>query len=49
MFVALLGHSGARCVRLGEGLVLTYGATIVLVNLGVDLLYGLLDPRVRYH
>jgi len=25
-----------------------YGIVIVLVNLVVDLLYGLIDPRVKY-
>ena len=30
------------------GVVLFYGALIVLLNLVVDLLYGLLDPRVRH-
>lgn len=45
----LVGAINNRDFTLLQGLVLTYGATIVLVNLGVDLLYGLLDPRVRYH
>jgi oligopeptide transport system permease protein len=30
------------------GVVLFYGTLIVLLNLAVDLLYGLLDPRVRH-
>jgi peptide/nickel transport system permease protein len=28
--------------------VLLFSFTYVLVNLGVDLLYPLLDPRIRY-
>jgi ABC-type dipeptide/oligopeptide/nickel transport system permease component len=28
--------------------VLTYGAFLALMNLVVDLLYGILDPRIRY-
>lgn len=30
------------------GVVIFYGVLIILMNLLVDLLYGLLDPRVRY-
>jgi oligopeptide transport system permease protein len=30
------------------GVVITYGAAIILFNLLVDLVYGLLDPKVRY-
>jgi peptide/nickel transport system permease protein len=45
----LVGAINNRDFTLLQGLVLVYGATLVLVNLGVDLLYGLLDPRVRYH
>jgi oligopeptide transport system permease protein len=28
--------------------VIFYGALIILLNLVVDLVYGLLDPKVRY-
>jgi ABC-type dipeptide/oligopeptide/nickel transport system permease component len=28
--------------------VLTYGAFLAIMNLVVDLLYGILDPRIRY-
>jgi peptide/nickel transport system permease protein len=45
----LVGAINNRDFALLQGLVLVYGATLVLVNLVVDLLYGLLDPRVRYH
>ena len=31
-----------------QGIVLVYGGIVVIVNTLVDLLYGLLDPRVRY-
>jgi oligopeptide transport system permease protein len=30
------------------GVVVFYGTLIVLFNLAVDLVYGLLDPKVRY-
>jgi oligopeptide transport system permease protein len=30
------------------GVVVFYGALIILFNLAVDLIYGLLDPKVRY-
>ncbi len=30
------------------GVVLTYGAFLAVMNLVVDLLYGVLDPRIRY-
>ncbi|GAA6756410.1 ABC transporter permease [Thermus thalpophilus] len=38
----------ARDYPLLQGLVLTMAALIVLFNVLVDLLYGLLDPRVEY-
>ncbi len=38
----------ARDYPLLQGLVLVMAALIVLFNLAVDLLYGLLDPRVEY-
>lgn len=37
-----------RDYTLVMGTVITYGTLIVMMNLLVDLLYGLLDPRVRY-
>ncbi|RTI51581.1 peptide ABC transporter, partial [Thermus scotoductus] len=38
----------ARDYPLLQGLVLLLAGLIVLFNLAVDLLYGLLDPRVEY-
>ena len=29
------------------GVVIVYAAMIILLNLAVDLVYGLLDPKVR--
>ena len=29
------------------GVVIVYAALIILLNLAVDLVYGLLDPKVR--
>jgi oligopeptide transport system permease protein len=37
-----------RDYTLVMGTVITYGSLIVLMNLLVDLVYGLMDPRVRY-
>jgi len=37
-----------RDYTLVMGVVVTYGSLIVLMNLLVDMVYGLLDPRVRY-
>ena len=30
------------------GLLLIFGFTLVLINVAVDLLYGVLDPRIQY-
>ena len=30
------------------GVVLLYGAFLAIMNLAVDLLYGVIDPRIRY-
>jgi peptide/nickel transport system permease protein len=38
----------ARDFPLVQGCVLVIALTFVLINLGVDLLYGVLDPRIRY-
>jgi peptide/nickel transport system permease protein len=31
-----------------QGIVLLFSFIYVLVNLGVDLIYTLIDPRIRY-
>ena len=31
-----------------QGVVLVTATTYVLINLGVDLLYAVIDPRIRY-
>jgi peptide/nickel transport system permease protein len=31
-----------------QGVVLFVAVSVVLVNLGVDILYSFLDPRIRY-
>ena len=36
-----------RDYTLVMGTVITYGVLIILLNLVVDLLYGLLDPKVK--
>jgi peptide/nickel transport system permease protein len=43
-----LGAISARDLPVVQGVVLFVAATIVTVNFAVDLLYGWLDPRIRY-
>jgi ABC-type dipeptide/oligopeptide/nickel transport system permease component len=48
-----LGKLGLSAVKtsdfpLVQGVVITIALMIVLINLIVDLLYGALDPRIRY-
>ena len=31
-----------------QNLVLIYGLTFVFINLAIDLVYGMIDPRIRY-
>jgi peptide/nickel transport system permease protein/oligopeptide transport system permease protein len=38
----------ARDYPVVQGVVLTFSALFILVNLGVDLLYGVIDPRIQY-
>jgi peptide/nickel transport system permease protein len=38
----------ARDYPVVQGIVLTFSALFILVNLAVDLLYGVIDPRVHY-
>ncbi|MBO8142416.1 MAG: ABC transporter permease [Firmicutes bacterium] len=38
----------ARDFPMVQGIVLVYSAMIILLNLGVDLLYAYVDPRIRY-
>jgi peptide/nickel transport system permease protein len=37
-----------RNLLLVQGCVLFFGAVFVFVNVAVDLVYGLVDPRIRY-
>jgi ABC-type dipeptide/oligopeptide/nickel transport system permease component len=39
---------GQRDIPLIQGILLLFAAAFVLVNLVVDLLYGFLDPQIRY-
>jgi peptide/nickel transport system permease protein len=43
-----LGAIGARDLPVVQGVVLFMAGVIVSVNFAVDLLYGWLDPRIRY-
>jgi peptide/nickel transport system permease protein/oligopeptide transport system permease protein len=38
----------ARDYPVVQGIVLTFSTLFILVNLGVDLLYSVLDPRIQY-
>jgi peptide/nickel transport system permease protein/oligopeptide transport system permease protein len=38
----------ARDYPVVQGVVLTFSALFILVNLAVDLLYGVIDPRIHY-
>ncbi len=38
----------ARDYPVIQGVALLVAAIFILVNLGVDVLYGIVDPRVRY-
>jgi peptide/nickel transport system permease protein len=38
----------ARDYPVVQGIVLTFSTLFILVNLGVDLLYGVIDPRIHY-
>jgi ABC-type dipeptide/oligopeptide/nickel transport system permease component len=44
----VLGAIGARDLPVVQGVVLFFATVIVFVNFAVDLLYGWLDPRIRY-
>jgi peptide/nickel transport system permease protein len=43
----LVGAVGQRDIPVVQGSLLLFGTCFVLVNLAVDLLYGVLDPRIR--
>jgi peptide/nickel transport system permease protein len=44
----LLTAISNRNVPVVEGIVLVFGIAVVLANLATDLLYGVLDPRIRH-
>ncbi|HEY2505578.1 MAG TPA: ABC transporter permease [Streptosporangiaceae bacterium] len=43
----LLNAISNRNIPVVEGIVLVFGVIVVLANLATDLLYGVLDPRIR--
>ena len=43
-----LGAITARDLPVVQGVVLFVASMIVMINVAVDILYGLLDPRIRY-
>ncbi|MCK4735302.1 MAG: ABC transporter permease subunit, partial [Methanophagales archaeon] len=44
----LVDSISARDIPMVQGCVLFVACVFVLVNLAVDISYGMLDPRVRY-
>ena len=38
----------SRDYAMVQGIVLVFSSLFILVNLGVDLLYALIDPRIHY-
>ncbi len=49
MGLLLLDAVGSRDYPVVTGIFLIVGVCVMLINLLVDLSYGLLDPKVRYH
>jgi len=45
---ALINGVGARDAPLVQGIVLVLAGIVVIVNMLTDLMYGVIDPRVRY-
>lgn len=43
-----IGAISARDLPVVQGVVLFVASVIVMINVAVDLLYGVLDPRIRY-
>jgi peptide/nickel transport system permease protein len=43
-----LGAISARDLPVVQGVVLSVASAIVVINAAVDILYGVLDPRIRY-
>jgi peptide/nickel transport system permease protein len=43
-----IGAISARDLPVVQGVVLFVASMIVLINVAVDILYGFLDPRIRY-
>jgi peptide/nickel transport system permease protein len=43
-----LGAISARDLPVVQGVVLFVATVIVTINAAVDVLYGVLDPRIRY-
>ena len=43
-----IGAISARDLPVVQGVVLFVASMIVMINVAVDILYGFLDPRIRY-
>jgi len=44
----MIDATSQRDYTVVSGIMVIYAAAMVLVNLGVDLTYGLVDPRIQY-
>jgi glutathione transport system permease protein len=44
----ILGALNARDYTLLQGLMVVFASCVIVVNLLTDLVYGLVDPRVKY-
>jgi peptide/nickel transport system permease protein len=44
----LVGSIGRRDFPVVQGVILFVALVYIFVNLAIDLIYGLLDPRIRY-
>jgi ABC-type dipeptide/oligopeptide/nickel transport system permease component len=45
----LVNSIGSRDYPVIQGVVLLFALTFLVINLVVDILYGYIDPRIRYH
>ena len=44
----ILGALNSRDYTLLQGLMVVFASCVIVVNLLTDLVYGLVDPRVKY-
>jgi ABC-type dipeptide/oligopeptide/nickel transport system permease component len=39
---------GARDIYVVQGTIIVFAVAVVVINLIVDIIYGILDPRITY-